>query len=74
MLSTLLVRYLISLQVSSVLLQIYVLGKVGYVFGSVARFVCLFVCLSVCGQHYSKSDERIGRKFYGGILGSTMKN
>ena len=36
--------------------------------------VCLFVCLSVCGQHYSKSYERIGMKFYGGVLGSTMKN
>ena len=35
---------------------------------------CWFVCLSVCGQHYSKSYERIGMKFYGGILGSTMKN
>ena len=37
-------------------------------------FVCLFVCLSVCGQHYSKSYERIGMKFYGGVQGSTMKN
>ena len=36
--------------------------------------VCLFVCLSVCGQHYSKSYEHIGMKFYGGVLGSTMKN
>ena len=36
--------------------------------------VCLLVCLSVCGQHYSKSYERIGMKFYGGVLGSTMKN
>ena len=27
--------------------------------------VCLFVCLFVCGQHYSKSYERIGMKFYG---------
>ena len=48
----------------------YLLGKGGYVFGSVG----LFVCLSVCGQHYSKSYERIGMKFYGGVLGSTMKN
>ena len=37
-------------------------------------FVCLFVCLSACGQHYSKGYERIGMKFYGGVLGSTMKN
>ena len=37
-------------------------------------FVCLFVCLFVCGQHYSKSYERIGMKFYGGVLDSTMKN
>ena len=36
--------------------------------------VCLFVCLSVCGQHYSNTYERIGMKFYGGVLGSTMKN
>ena len=36
--------------------------------------VCLFVCLSVCGQHYSKSYEWIGMKFYGWVLGSTMKN
>ena len=40
------------------------------VFGSVG----LFVCLSVCGQHYSKRYERIGMKFYGEVLGSTMKN
>ena len=44
----------------------YLLGKGGYVFGSVG--------LSVCGQHYSKSYERIGMKFYGGVLGSTTKN
>ena len=37
-------------------------------------FVCLFVCLFVCGQHYTKSYDRIGMKFYGGVLGSTMKN
>ena len=36
--------------------------------------VCLFVCLYVCGQHYSKSCEQIGMKFYGGVLGSTMTN
>ena len=35
--------------------------------------VCVFVCLSVRG-HYSKSYERIGMKFYGGVLGSTRKN
>ena len=40
----------------------------------VCLFVCLSVCLSVCGQHYSKSYERIGMKFYGWVLGSTMKN
>ena len=28
--------------------------------------VYLSVCLSVCGQHYSKSYEWIGLKFYGG--------
>ena len=44
----------------------YLLGKGGYVFGSVG--------LSVCGQHYSKSYERIETKFYRGVLGSAMKN
>ena len=34
----------------------------------------LSACLSVCGQHYSKSYEWIGEKFYGEVLGSTMKN
>ena len=47
----------------------YLLDK-GDVFGSVG----LCVCLSVCGQYYSKSYERIGVKFSGGVLGSTMKN
>ena len=37
-------------------------------------FLVAFVCLSVCGQHYSQSYEQIGMKFYGGVLGSTMKN
>ena len=36
--------------------------------------VCLSVCLFVCGQHYSKSYERIGMKFYGRVLSSTSKN
>ena len=35
--------------------------------------VCLSVCLFVCGQHYSNSYERIGMKFYGRVLGSTVK-
>ena len=48
----------------------YLFGKGGYVFGSVGLSVCLFVC----GQHYSKSYEWIGMKFYGGVLGSMMKN
>ena len=34
--------------------------------------VCLCVCLSVCGQHYSKSYEWIGMKFYGGVQGGTQ--
>ena len=38
-------------------------------FGSVRLSVCLFVC----GQHYLKRYKRIGVKFYGGVLGSTMK-
>ena len=37
-------------------------------------FVCLSVCFFVCGQHYSKSYEWILMKFYGEILGGTMKN
>ena len=36
--------------------------------------VSLSVYLFVCGQHYSKSYERIGMKFYGGVLSSTRKN
>ena len=52
----------------------YILGKGGYVFGSVGLFVCLSVCQSVCGQHYSKGYEQIGMKCYGGVLGSTIKN
>ena len=36
--------------------------------------VSLSVCLFVCGQHYSKSYERIGMKFYGRVLSSTRKN
>ena len=36
--------------------------------------VCLFVCLFVCEQHYSKSYERIGMKFYGRVLSSISKN
>ena len=36
--------------------------------------VSLSVCLFVCGQHYSKSYERIGMKFYGRVLSSTWKN
>ena len=34
----------------------YLLGKGGYVFGSVGLSVCLFVC----EEHYSKTYERIG--------------
>ena len=37
-------------------------------------FLGELVCLFVCGQHYSKRYERIGMEFYGGVLGSTMKN
>ena len=36
--------------------------------------VSLSVCLFVCAQHYSKSYERIGMKFYGRVLSSTRKN
>ena len=46
----------------------YLLGKGGYVFGSVGLSVCLWTTL------LKKSDERIGMKFYGGVLGSPMKN
>ena len=40
----------------------------------VSLSVCLFVCLFVCGQHYSKSYERFGMKFYGRVVSSTRKN
>ena len=53
----------------------------GEIFTSLAKevmflvaLVCLSVCLFVCEQHYSKSYERIGMKFYGRVLSSTMKN
>ena len=36
--------------------------------------VCPSVCLFVCGQHYSKGYERIVMKFWGVVLGGTMKN
>ena len=39
-----------------------------------AMFLVALVCLSVCKQHYSTHNKRIGMKFYGGVLGSTMKN
>ena len=68
------VMFLVSLVSLSVCLFVcYLLGKGGYVFGSVGLSVCLFVCLFVCG-HYSKSYERIGMKFYGRALSSTRKN
>ena len=37
-------------------------------------FLVALVCLPVCGQHYSTSYGWIGMKFYGRVLGSTMKN
>ena len=52
-----------------------------FIFTSLAKevmflvaLVCLSVCLFVCEQHYSKSYERIGMKFYGRVLSSTRKN
>ena len=36
--------------------------------------VCLSVCLFVCGQHYLQSYKRIGMKFIGEVLGSTVKH
>ena len=55
------------------LFDYYLLGQEVMV-ALVCLFVCLSVCLFVCGQHYSKSYKRIGMTFYGGVLGSTMKN
>ena len=49
----------------------YLLGKGGYVFGSVGLSVCFFVCLWTT---LLKSYQQIGMKFYGRVLGSTMKN
>ena len=48
--------------------------EVMFLVALVSMSVCLFVCLFVCGQHYSKSYERIGMKFYGRVLSSTRKN
>ena len=50
------------------------LAKGGYVFGGVCLSVRLSSCLSVCGQYYSTNYERIGMKFYGGVLVDPMKN
>ena len=50
----------------------YLLSKRRVCFCSIGLSVSLFVF--VCGQHYSKIYEWIGMKFYGGVLGSTMKN
>ena len=53
----------------------YLLAKeVMFLVALVSEFVSLSVCLFVCGQHYSKSYERIGMKFYGRVLSSTRKN
>ena len=46
----------------------FLICKGGYVFGSVGLSVCLRTTL------LKKSYERIGVKFNGGALGSTMKN
>ena len=48
-------------------------------FGLSLISLALSECMSHLGlntnrQHYSKSYDRIGIKFYGGVLGSTMKN
>ena len=50
-------------------LLLVIIGKEGYVFGSVD----LSVCLSV-DNITQKVMKRIGMKLYGGVLGSTMKN
>ena len=47
----------------------YLLGKGGYVFGSVGLFVCLFVCLSVClsvDNITQKVMNRLGWNFMDG--------
>ena len=64
---------LCSLSASSLFIY-YLIGKGGYVFGSVGLSVWLFVCLFVCGQHYSKCYAWIGMTFYGGVLGSIMED
>ena len=46
----------------------YLLGKRGYVFGSIGLNVCLFAC----GLHYSKRLEQIRMKLYEGVLCSTV--
>ena len=64
-----------------VLLHIPVENPVFYLFAALiitslakeVMFLVALVCLFVCG-HYSKSYKRIGMKFYGVVLGSTMKN
>ena len=46
---------------------------ISYLAKEVMLLVAL-VCLFVFGQLYSKSYKQIGMKFYGEVLGSTMKN
>ena len=48
--------------------------EVMFLVALVSLSVCQSVCLFVCGQHYSKSYEWIGMKFYGRVLSSTRKN
>ena len=48
--------------------------RIMFLIALVCLSVCLFVCLFVCRQHYSKLYERNGMKFYGKVLGSTMKS
>ena len=46
--------------------------EVVFAYGSVGLSVCLSVCLFV-DNITQKSYKRIGMKFYGDVLGSTMK-
>ena len=55
------------------ILQHYIRGIITSLAKKV-MFLVASVSLSVCGQHYSKSYERIGMKFYGGVQSTTRKN
>ena len=57
------------MQIKQVIVSLFVTSlakEVMFLVALASLSVCLSVCLFVCGQHYSKSYERIGMKFWTG--------